>query len=147
MKKTKLAKPPMNKKDMKKYYGVMYKNKLNMVLSPALAIKQQLTQEDLEELKRLHVERLVLFDWMEKEKNVNTLRKQVKVLQKIEFAMQKAWKFTQDARFHTWWFRAPKCLCPKMDNEDSLGTGFNTISEDCPLHGKETGKMMKVIRK
>jgi len=147
MRKSKLAPIPKNAKKAQKYYGVMYKGKLNMFLNPFLAIKQKITVGDLETLKELHVERLELFDEMEAEKDVKILSKQVKKLQKLEFAMQKAWGFEQDAKFHSWWFKVPQCLCPKMDNEDMLGTGYNVFSDSCPLHGKKADELMKVIRK
>lgn len=145
MKDTKLAPVPKSVKDLQKYYGIQYKGKWNMYLNWMLAVRQKVTVGDLKTLVKLHLERLELFDRMAKEDSRAKLRKQAKELEKLEFAMQEAWKFEKSANFHTWWYHAPQCNCPRMDNEDRFGTKYRIIREDCPVHGKvKKGKKEKV---
>ena len=61
----------------------------------------------------------------------------VPVLENIEFAMQKAWKFEETSDHHTWWYRWNHCTCPKMDNDELQGVPQRVYSMSCPLHGKD----------
>jgi len=125
-------------------YGVKYKGKWNMFLNTDLVSRQNITVKDIDLLKKIHVERLKLFDKMSKEKDVEKLRNQAKELEKIEFRLQKAWKFEEDSRYHSWWRMAPQCKCPQMDNEDRIGTKDRVHSSECPIHGKKAeGKVVK----
>jgi hypothetical protein len=123
-----------------KKYEVTYNDKFEMNLNPELIDKQGLTDKECKHIVKLHISRCKLFDKMKQENNVRVLRRYVKDLTQIEFDLQKAWKFKKDARFHSWWFLSPKCTCPKLDNWDSLGTGYHVISEECILHGKQHKK-------
>ena len=51
----------------------------------------------------------------------------------IEYQMQANWNFNQDANYHTWWYRMPKCSCPTMDNEERFGVS-KIISHKCIIH-------------
>lgn len=134
---SKKVKYPKSQKEYDKHFGVFYKGSLNMYLSPTLALKQGITYEDLDKLKKLHQIRLELF---EESRSLNTTsenRQLAERVEHLEFELQKAWKFTPDKKFHSWWFQVPTCKCPKLDNLDSLGTGFCVISGNCPLHGTD----------
>lgn len=127
---------PITKVELEKYYAVRYKGKINMYLSPMLAIQQGLTEIDLKNLKNLHRKRLKLFDKIETETNPMMLHLLADQITNIDFELQDAWKFPRDIKYHTWWNQAPRCTCPKMDNKDMLGTNLRVVSESCPLHGK-----------
>lgn len=58
-----------------------------------------------------------------------------KLCEELEFELQDLWKFDRNINFHKFWNR-PRCLCPKMDNDDRYPTGNYVTMEDCPLHGK-----------
>jgi len=58
------------------------------------------------------------------------------LIEEIEFLMQRAWGFEEDAAFHTWWYQAPHCTCPPIDNAERFGSKNKVIRQDCPLHGK-----------
>ena len=109
------------------------------MLNQRLVEKQGLSRGDVAKIKMLHNEREMLFKKMEALDPVadrHELREHcVKDLERLEFALQEAWKFPQDAKMHSWWFRAPHCSCPYMDNQDMLGTEYKYINGDCPLHG------------
>lgn len=135
MKKAKLAK---TEKTLNKYYAVYYKGKLELYLSPHLAVKQNLNIEDLETIRKVHIKRLKLFEKIESENDIVKLRKLADKVTEIEFELQDAWKFDRDAKFHSWWFNAPKCTCPKLDNNERIGTGTFIINGNCLLHGEKS---------
>lgn len=126
---------------------IIYKGEDAGYLNRRLVEKQKLTEKDVEILKDLHVQKNSLFEKMERLSDPSELKKCVELLESIEFAMQKAWKFTQDAAFHTWWCQAPKCACPKLDNRDRYGTGERIFSSDCVLHGQPAVKEKKPRKK
>ncbi|MFA7219201.1 MAG: hypothetical protein WC119_01680 [Synergistaceae bacterium] len=127
---------PLTKRFINKYFAVRYKSKINSYISPILAYKQDLSINDLKSLKKAHRRRLKLFDAIRSEDDPIKLRALASKMEEIEFQLQDGCKFKRDKKMHHWWFRMPKCECPKMDNEDMLGTGLSVITECCPLHGK-----------
>lgn len=111
-------------------------------LNPHLVAKQKLTQEDIDAVTEEHLVKDKLFERMRKLDPVGQ-RQELQLcaleLEQIEFAMQRAWKFEEDANMHSWWYNAPHCKCPWMDNRDPLMP--NKIKQqDCPLHGWAEGE-------
>ena len=110
------------------------------MLNPLLIEQQGLTDKEVKDLEAYHEYREALFESMEKRDPSDTddlaeLRWSVGELERLEFAMQRGWRFEEDASMHSWWFRAPHCKCPKLDNADPLMTrGGRIITEGCPLH-------------
>lgn len=111
------------------------------ILNPLLIEKQKLNEEDVAELECLHNAREVLFEEMEGldpefEEDLPLLKTYVVLLESLEFNMQRVWKFDQTRERHTWWYRAPHCTCPKMDNADPIMSARGRIiNGTCPLHG------------
>lgn len=105
-------------------------------LNQALIKKQKLSPTEVTEIARLHQKRETLFLAMSETPLSPKLKEAVKELEDLEFALQKAWGFTQDPNYHTWWYRAPHCSCPKLDNQDNYGTSMRVINQNCVLHGK-----------
>ncbi len=105
--------------------------------NPILVKKQGLVQADIDAIAELHVVMNRLFEHMsELDPTDRELKECVATLQCIEFGMQRAWKFEEDVNYHTWWMRAPHCICPRMDNMDMAFFGRGPIlQQDCPLHG------------
>lgn len=97
-------------------------------------LDQQNCWNNLEKIKTLHKEKLVLYEVLEKNDDADTLKRTDKLLTDVEFQLQDAWGFARDQNFHRFWER-PKCKCPSMDNRDSYPYQQYT-SSDCPLHGK-----------
>ena len=90
----------------------------------------------MDEIVRLHEFRESLFAQMEATDDRPTLFDLGQMVEQCEFDLQKAWKFKQDRRYHSWWFRVPKCACPKMDNYERVGaTDQRIINLNCPVHG------------
>lgn len=114
---------------------VTYRGKKLCKLNANMVERQKLTPERIKKLKELHRERQSIFDMMEISTVKSQLRELVKDLQEVEFQMQDAWRFPRDARYHSWWYKAPKCTCPKMDNDERRGTCLSIINQLCVLHG------------
>lgn len=91
-------------------------------LNPRLVMQQCLTVNDLRQIKSLHAEKLDYFDKMKLTDDKNELKLLAKEVTRIEYAMQRAWHFTEDSHFHKW-NKVPKCICSHV------------IDKSCPVHG------------
>ena len=87
-----------------------------------------------------------MFEKMKELNSKKSLLPYVDKIEKLEFKMQKAWRFTQDAKFHSWWNLAPHCKCPRMDNDERFGNGERIISSECILHSKPISKKPEMKR-
>ena len=95
--------------------------------------------ENLALLKKWHEKRLKTEYRMsicKNEKDMDFLREKWTT---IQFMLQEAWGFEQDAKRHRFW-DIPTCKCPKMDNNDAYPSSFYTVSGECPIHGNKTIK-------
>jgi translation initiation factor 2 beta subunit (eIF-2beta)/eIF-5 len=106
------------------------------ILNSRLIQQQGLTEDDVDELKKLHIEKLIVLDLINSTDNKIALKNYVHVIELIEFALQKVWKFEQNRNYHDW-FDVPKCMCPKLDNYDNKGIDIRIITLECPLHGNK----------
>lgn len=104
------------------------------ILNSRLIQQQGLTEDDVEELKKIHIEKLIVFDLINSTDNKIALKNYVELVELIELALQKVWGFPQDRNYHDW-FEVPKCECPKLDNYDNKGVDRRIINGNCPLHG------------
>lgn len=107
---------------------------LNVELNKNLINKQQLSKSDVENIKKLHAQRICIEKCMELEDNSEKLKLLFFLWNEIQNELQKAWKFEQDYRYIRFW-EVPKCECPKSDNEESYGYGRFVYNMSCPVHG------------
>lgn len=98
-------------------------------------MERQGVLHNLEDIKMVHTTKLEIYMMIKEEKDLRTLRGYARDLTLCEFELQKLWGFSEDARFHRFW-EAPKCTCPKLDNEDSY-TIRQIVNLNCPLHGTD----------
>lgn len=119
---------------LQKAYGVYHKGKIAMYVNPTLVLNKHLKPEDVERIKKLHEVRLLIFDFMETTTDKILLKLCAKVIENLEFALQKAWNFPKDKKCHSWWYQVPHCNCPRLDNQDRFGTDQRVINETCPVH-------------
>lgn len=117
---------------------VEYKGK-GITLNPRFIDQQGIDKEGIEKLKEIHFERMQIEDEMENTDDPVLLHELAKKRENAEFKLQEAWGFPQDANYHRWW-EVPKCICPKMDNEDNYGTEYRIIRDDCPVHSTSSKK-------
>lgn len=111
-------------------------------LNPHLLRRQHINPAEEELILTLHRMRQELFDFASTLEPTDTqdrpvLKQLPAILEPIEYAMQRAWKFEESKAFHTWWYRMPNCHCPRMDNDDMQGVEQSVINLSCPIHGKE----------
>jgi len=101
----------------------------------AKLLDKQKAWDNLEKIKKLHVQKFTTIKAMEKATDLFKIRAYSDTVTQIEFKLQDAWGFPRNASFHRFW-QLPHCRCPKMDNEDAYGTMFNFINVLCPVHKK-----------
>lgn len=101
-------------------------------LSENLLNKQD-AWDNLEEIKRLHLNRLRIENDIKNTDDSIQLKILANEFVENEFVLQDAWKFPRNGNFHKWWY-LPKCTCAKMDNDDNYPYGYYSRSGDCPLH-------------
>jgi hypothetical protein len=112
---------------------VQYKTS-NYTLNGPLALSKGLTGKQVRRIRDLHIEKLRMFEQMEKTSAVDELRTHANAIEAIEYELQNLWGFDKDKRYHEW-YMVPKCTCPKMDNRERRGTDYQIITLTCPLHG------------
>lgn len=105
------------------------------LLNEDMIFAQNVTKTGIEKLKKLHIQRHILFLLAAKSQDDSTLLHNLaSELETIEFDMQKAWKFEPNRNFHSWWNQIPGCSCPKIDNLDTYGTDLRYMNGNCPVH-------------
>ncbi len=109
-------------------------------LNPILLAKQERTADDIENIVELHYELHETFDRMVdlapwNDLDLERLHNLGEAVKEIEFRLQEAWGFEQNAQYHSWWFQLPHCKCPILDNWDQLGTPYAITVTSCPYHG------------
>lgn len=105
------------------------------ILNPDLIKRQGLTEEEVFNVRDWHNRREQLFGLMERSVDPAWLQILAEAVEKVEFELQRAWKFPLNRNMHTWWMRLPHCRCPQMDNMERVGTPYRIRSEGCPIHG------------
>jgi len=117
---------------------------MDNILNPRLIRKQKLSRRRIVNLLQLHSMREDLFCQAGKlnpkvdMQDRQTIQRKVRLLEFLEFNMQREWKFSQDASFHTWWYRIPHCICDKHANDLLFGDEQREISPDCVVHNHTT---------
>jgi hypothetical protein len=103
-------------------------------LNHRLAEKQKITDDKLEALKLSHQLRWILFEAAKKVLDEPLkLKMLANVFDALETEQQKLWNFEVNLNYH-YFFSFPGCKCPKLDNQDRLGTSHRIISQGCPIH-------------
>lgn len=114
-------------------YLVQYKD-TKFYINELLIKLRNISDTALAQIIHWHKAKLALFDKMWAADDVVELRRLNELVTKCEFNLQELWGFALDENFHRW-YHVPKCTCPKMDNNDRLGTKYKIYSGDCPIHG------------
>lgn len=104
------------------------------ILNVRLISNQNLNQEEVDKIYKLHRVRNCYITLMEISSSKEDLRYLSRIIEQIDFQLQRLWKFDEDSSYHRFW-EIPKCDCPKMDNMDVYGTGHRCINPNCKIHG------------
>jgi hypothetical protein len=104
------------------------------VVNPTLIMERNVSDSALERIKKLHLDRFNIKERMNETCDTGQLQMFANMIKDIEFELQDLWGFDRDHSMHDW-YDVPKCTCPKMDNRERKGTGYQIVSLDCPIHG------------
>ena len=105
-------------------------------LNSRLAERQKVTANQLQALRASHVVRRTVFDLAKANiDHPTTLQMLARVFDNLENEQQALWNFPVDPNHHRF-FDMPGCTCPRMDNEERLGTPYKTYDTTCPIHGE-----------
>ena len=105
--------------------------------NPRLAEKLGTPEENLPKIDEVHKVIGAIFDRIGGFNIVYGEKGVAKMVTNLDFRLQELWGFKPDQKFHTYWYKIPGCKCPKMDNAERVGTGFNLINKTCPYHGED----------
>lgn len=115
--------------------AVIYEGKVISYLNPNLIKKNGLNESEVAQLKLLHCKLYTVHLSMEAVDDPIQLHHYAMLVEQYEYDLQKVWHFAKSRMMHRW-FDVPKCLCPKLDNEERLGTKYRIIVATCPVHGQ-----------
>lgn len=107
------------------------------ILNPYMVKQQGLSKDDINKIVELHETLHAIFNQMETldpEKDQVALKACGAQIEELEFQLQDAWGWKQNADLHTWWFKSPHCCCGFFDNMERLGTPYRVINDGCPVH-------------
>lgn len=122
------------KNKIDKKFLVKY-GKYEYYLNDKLAKLNNVSDENIAKIVKAHIFKLKQFELMEQTDNKCLLKSLADVIEQIEYELQELWGFAKDKNFHRW-FDVPKCTCPKLDNEERIGTSYRIIAVHCPVHGE-----------
>lgn len=123
----------LQKNKKKDPYVIIYKGVPRLMLNKRLILSKNVSKQNLEKIKSLHVKKLEIIEKMENTDDITELRDLASKVETIEFALQEAWGFSKNKDFHRS-FELPKCICPKMDNSDYIGKKYRIVTKGCPIH-------------
>lgn len=99
-----------------------------------LVRRQNIEVEDVKKIDQLQTLRRYIFDIIDDLDDVERIKELSEFLTELEFKLQGLWGFPKNADYHRWWV-IPKCSCPKLDNDDNIGTPWKIYDDNCIIHG------------
>ena len=114
----------------------------SIILNPDLIKSQNLSEAEVKQVKELHIIKYNVESKMEDldpTKNKQDLLELFELWKDNEFRLQEAWKFPKNANYHRDYL-SKHCTCPKLDNDDRLGTDERIVTEGCIYHSKKENK-------
>lgn len=120
----------MSKYDI--YFNGVQKNTIN----PGLVRSKNISDEQLEVIKELHVQRLSIEEVMKNTDptNKNQLRSLFKDWTHTQNELQKAWGSEPNAQLHPFW-QVPHCICPNHKQGKYQEESIVHHHPECPVHG------------
>lgn len=116
-------------------YAVTFKGYLQHFINPEMLLSNKISDDSqtFENIKKAQSKRIKIFHLMENTDNQKALEKLDQEFTANEFYLQEQWGFEKNIDYHKFW-EAPKCTCPKIDNEDSYPSGYYSFNQNCPVH-------------
>lgn len=126
-----------------KQLAVKLNGKIQYYISKRLVKRQRVSKQNLQKIIFLHELKLIIYELIKLTEDRAELKDYVTQLTNIEFRLQDSWGFPRNSEFHRFW-ETPKCTCPKLDNEERVGTQFTITNGSCILHGEEVDEGINV---
>lgn len=120
----------IEKFDAKDKYLVKYNE-----LRDRVEKKRVSNKKNLPKLKSCLLEKLKIYDILEKSETDDNLDQYYKSLTDMEYNMQILYGEEEDISCHRFW-ETPKCTCPKIDNLEIYPSTNPIFDKDCPIHKK-----------
>lgn len=92
-------------------------------------------KKNLPKLKNCLLEKLKIYDIIEKSDEDEDLRHYYKKLTDIEYNMQLLYGEDEDIMYHKFW-ETPNCTCPKIDNLEIYPSDKPYFDNECQIHKK-----------
>lgn len=94
-----------------------------------LALDRNIDQQGMEKLQELYNALGSVLDYPHRYPDP------VATVERLEYTLQKAWKFEEDSKMHRYWNQIEGCTCPKDENFLALGIGVRYYNSGCKWHG------------
>lgn len=105
-------------------------NKTLVKLNKDLIKSMDVSDEAVDVIKAAHI----VLDFISNNPQVTSDVPVSDMVRGLEFTMQALWKFPQNPNFHRYQFNIVGCECPKLDNEDAIGSKYRWYNSDCKIH-------------
>ena len=113
----------MNKDDVTKQFKPVW--------NLQLAVERNITPQGMKKLQELYNDLGSVLDFPHRYTDP------VATVERLEYALQKEWKFEEDSKMHRYWNQIRGCTCHKDDNFFLLGTGVRYYNSSCKWHGEK----------
>ena len=111
------------------YYDIVSYKNTTIFLNARMLKNQNIKEDGFKALIELHKQKIDLETSDSILENINAL------YDVLESKAQVIWGFNVDKKFHYWSLQHPKCICPKMDNEERIGATTDRVYvTTCPVH-------------
>tara|TARA_Y100000588_G_scaffold254014_1_gene268576 strand:- start:20181 stop:20603 length:423 start_codon:yes stop_codon:yes gene_type:complete len=116
-------------------YAVTFEGYVQSFINPEMLLANKISEDSqiFENIKKAQSKRIKIFNAMENTDNPKALEKLDQEFTANEFYLQEQWGFEENIDYHKFW-EAPKCTCPKFDNEDNYPSGYYSFDQKCPIH-------------
>lgn len=117
-------------------YNVYLNGKHVTTINPGLVRSKNITDEQLEVIKELHVQRLSIEEVMKNTspENKNQLKSLFKDWTHTQNELQEAWGGTINPALHPFW-QVPHCTCPNYEQGSYQEEAIVYHDPECPVHG------------
>lgn len=116
-------------------YAVTFDGYLQYFINPEMLLSSKIAEDSqgFKNIKKSQSKRIKIFYLMENTDDQKALEKLDKEFTSNEFYLQEQWGFEKNINYHKFW-EAPKCTCPKFDNDDNYPFGHYSFNQNCPVH-------------
>ena len=121
---------------MKDKYNIYLHGEYKMTINPGLVRSKKISDEQLELIRELHTERLLIQEKMEQfsSEDKKNLREFFSDWTLVQKKLQRAWNSEENVKFHPFW-QVPHCICPNHSSGNYQEEAVFYFDPECPVHG------------